>query len=350
MNVFNFAGGPAALPKDVLNQAKDEMFDWQGSGVSLLEMPFTGDAFKEILFKAERDLRTLLSLPSTHHILFLQGGAYAHYALLAMNLLNEKSTATYIDTGHWSKRAILEAQKFAEITVFDENLNTLDHETAYCHLTSNETSNGKQFHDIPDLGDIPLIADVTSDFLTRPHDFNKFDLIYASAQKNVAPAGLTIVIIHEKLFNKALDITPTVFNYTEQARNHSKTNTPNTFGVYMAGLMFNWVINEGGLPEMARRCAEKSQLLYDLIDESPFYTTRINGAMRSHVNVCFDLPTSDLDNSFICEAEEAGLLNLKGHPVGGNIRASLYNAVPIEAVHALASFMKNFELRHLKAA
>lgn len=343
MTPLNFAAGPAALPKEILVQAKAEMFDWKGSGISVLEMPFTGDAFNEILDHARQSLRQLLDIPATHHILFLQGGAYAHYAFLAMNLMGKMNSATYLDTGHWSKRAISEATKYGKINVTNSYDWDIHKGSAYCHLTSNETADGVQIHDIPDLGDVPLIADMTSDILTRSVDFNKFDLIYASAQKNIAPAGLSLVIMHERLFDRAIETTPTVFDYTKQARNNSKVNTPNTFGVYMAGLMFDWVLKEGGVAEMAKRCKAKSDLIYKVIEGGDFYHSNVATDVRSHVNVCFGLTQNDL---FLQEANDAGLLNLKGHSASGGVRASLYNALPLTAAVTLANFMNDFQIRH----
>jgi phosphoserine aminotransferase len=340
MTTYNFGAGPAILPQAVLEQAKAEIFDWQGSAVSLFEIPFGDAAFGDVIETTRKALRSLLKLPDTHHLLFLQGGAYAHFAFVAMNLLKDRKRACYFKTGHWSDRAIAQASKYGEIVV-----DRIVSDAAYCHITTNETTQGRQFHQFPDPQGLPLVADVTSDFLTRPIDFSLFDLIYASAQKNVAPAGLSLVILHEKLFDRALEITPHVFNYTEQARNKSRLNTPNVMGIYMAGLMAKWVSDQGGLSEMARRSQQKSALLYDVIDNSRFFENCVTMQMRSHVNVCFGLKDDALNDLFLQQAQAAGLLHLKGHAKGAPLRASLYNALPLSGVVALADFIDMFDAR-----
>ncbi|GGF68960.1 phosphoserine aminotransferase [Terasakiella brassicae] len=335
---FNFGAGPAVLPGDILEQARAEAFNWQGSGMSLFEIPFGDPTFGAVMQTAHRALQQVLNLPDSHHLLFLQGGAYAHFAFVAMNLMGDKKRACYLDTGHWSKRAIAEASKYGEIVV-----DRIVADGAYCHMTTNETTQGRQFHELPDSQGLPLVADMTSDILTRPIDFSHMDLVYASAQKNIAPAGLSLVIMHEKLFDRALDITPTVFNYTLQARNNSRVNTPNLFGIYMAGLMAKWVTDQGGLPEMAKRSREKSAVLYETIDHSRFFHASVNGEMRSHVNVCFGLKDPALNELFLQQAQHEGLLNLNGHSAGAPLRASLYNALPRAGVVALADFIKRFD-------
>lgn len=338
MTPLNFGAGPAILPTEILERAKNEIFDWQGNGLSLLEIPFGDPAFSHVMETAQRALRQLLKLPDTHHLLFLQGGAFAHFAFVAMNLMRGKKQACYFDTGHWSKRAITQARKYAQVVV-----DRIETNAAYCHITSNETTEGRQYHSFPDTKGLPLVADMTSDLLTRPIDFSTFDLVYASTQKNIAPAGLCLVIIHEKLFERTLNITPHVFDYTEQARNKSRINTPNIMGIYMAGLMAEWVTAGGGLDKMAHLCREKSALLYNAIDNSHFFEAAVDGDMRSHVNVCFRLKKMDLTDLFLDKAEQAGLLNLKGHSAGTPLRASLYNALPLHAAATLADFITSFD-------
>ncbi len=334
------------------------MLDFHGTGLSVMEMPFTAQAFQGIAAGARGDLRTLLDVPEDYHILFMQGGAYGHFALLAMNLLGKNAQADYIQTGHWSARAIGEAARYGRVNIaattepagyrhippFSEW--RLDPAAAYCHITTNETANGVQFHWLPDSGDVPLVADVTSDFLTRPLDIQRFGMIYASAQKNVGPAGLTIVIIHESLLDQAMAITPAVFNYGLQARSNSRINTPPTYSVYIAGLVFSWLLERGGLATVGRENRCKAQRLYGAIDGDDLYRCPVEPADRSLVNVCFHLADESLESAFLCEATQQGLIHLEGHGASGGIRASLYNAMPDEGVDALIGFMQSFSARH----
>lgn len=346
------------MPREVLAQARDEMLDWRGSGVSVLEMPFTGSEFKEILTRAIEDLRDLLAIPRTYRVLFLQGGAYAHFAMVPMNLLRGRPRADYVETGHWSRRAIGEARRYCGVDVVASGERDdfhrvpprrtwrLNADAAYCHITTNETAQGLQFHWTPDTGDVPLVADMTADFLSRPIDITRYGLIYASAQKNVGPAGLTIVIVRDDLLGGALPGTPTVFNYTVQADNDSTVNTPPTYAVYVAGLVFQWLKGQGGLPAVARMNRRKSARLYAAIDASGFYRCPVVAADRSLANVCFRLPNESLEAGFLADAGRHGLLNLKGHSAFGGIRASLYNAMPEKGVDALIDFMERFSRRH----
>jgi len=349
--MYNFSAGPAQLPPEVLNKAKDELLDWHGSGMSVMEMPFTSDEFNAITTTAYQDLKSLINLPKNYHPLFLQGGAYAHFSLLAMNLLGNNPNADYIQTGHWSTRAINEAKRYGHINIaasseasgFDHvpayHQWKLDQNAAYCHITTNETANGVQFQKIPDL-EVPLVADVTSDFLTRQMDISKFGMIYASAQKNIGPSGLTIVIIRDDLLDQAMDIVPAVFNYGRQAQ--TRINTPSTYSVYMAGLMFSWLLDQGGIEKVEQQNRLKAKRLYDVIDSDNFYLCPVNPADRSLANICFELTNADLADDFLNEAKENGLLNLKGHGVRGGIRASNYNAMPLEGMNALIDFMENY--------
>lgn len=353
--MYNFSAGPAQLPPEVLNKAKDEFLDWHGCGMSVMEMPFTSNEFNEITTKAYQDLKTLINLPDNYHPLFLQGGAYAHFSLVAMNLLGKNPNADYVQTGHWSTRAINEAKRYGQINVAASSEQTgfdrvplyeqwqLNPNAAYCHITTNETANGVQFQDIPDL-DVPLVADVTSDFLTRHVDISKFGLIYASAQKNIGPSGLTIVIIRDDLLDQAMDIVPAVFNYSRQAE--TRINTPSTYSVYMAGLMFSWLLEQGGIEKVEQQNRIKANRLYDLIDNDDFYLCTVKPADRSLANICFELTNADLAEEFLVQSKENGLLNLKGHGVRGGIRASNYNAMPIEGFDALIEFMQTFSANH----
>jgi phosphoserine aminotransferase len=352
--MYNFASGPAMLPKEVLQQAQSEMLDWNGTGMSVMEMPFTSDEFQSIATQAHTDLRLLLDLPDNYHILFMQGGAYGHFSLLAMNLLGKNKQADYIQTGHWSSRAINEARRYGDINIvasseesgFDhipeQSKWNLSNKAAYCHLTSNETADGVQFHWLPEIDGIPLIADVTSDFLTRKIDVSEYGMLYASAQKNVGVAGLTIVIIRDDLLDQSMKITPTVFNYGEQAKNNSRVNTLPTYSIYISGLIFRWISDLGGLDKVQALNKEKAEALYTAIDNNGQYYCAVNKTDRSTVNICFNLKNQSIESTFLEEASSLGLINLKGHGARGGIRASLYNAMPKSGVDALINFMQDF--------
>ena len=356
--VFNFAPGPAVIPRPVLEQARDEMLDWHATGMSVLEMPFTGPEFEEIQSRAIEDLRELLAIPDSYRVLFLQGGAYAHLAIVPMNLLRGRKRADYVETGHWSRRAIGEARHYCRVDVAasgeDDNFARLPpHQTwrlnpdaAYCHITSNETAQGLQFHWTPETGEVPLVADMTSDFLSRAMDVTRYGLIYASAQKNIGPTGLTIVILREELLGGALPGTPTVFNYKIQADRRSRVNTPPTFSIYLAGLVFEWLKGRGGMSAIESINRRKCARLYATIDAGGFYRCPVASTDRSLVNVCFRLPCEALEVEFLAQAQKRGLLNLKGHSAVGGIRASLYYAMEDEGVDALIDFMEEFSRRH----
>lgn len=356
--IYNFASGPSMLPEIVLQRAQSEMLNWNGTGLSVMEMPFTCDEFQSIAKQAKTNLASLLDLTENYHILFMQGGAYGHFSLLAMNLLGKNKQADYVQTGHWSNRATNEARRYADINIvasseasgFDhvpeQSKWNINNKAAYCHITSNETADGVQFHWTPDTGTVPLIADVTSDFLTRKLDVSQYGMIYASAQKNVGVAGLTIVIIRDDLLDQYMDITPTVFNYSEQARNNSRVNTLPTYSIYIAGLIFEWLLNLGGLSAIEYVNRRKAETLYTAIDNNDLYQCSVNSVDRSTVNICFNLSNPALEETFLNEANDLQLINLKGHGAKGGIRASLYNAMPQSGVDALTSFMQDFSIKH----
>lgn len=351
--IFNFAAGPAVMPTTVLAQAQREFLNWNGSGISMLETPFTGDAFKAVLKQARESLRSLLNIPENYHILFMHGGASAQFSLVPLNLLGAADRADYIETGYWSRKTMREASRYCNVNIaasssdtsFDRMPDTwcLDPSAAYCHITSNETANGVQFYDISATNDLPLVADMTSDFLSKPIDVQRYGLIYAGAQKNIGPAGLTVVIIRDDLLGRAHPTTPAVFNYQTQAEAGSMLNTPLTFAVYLTGLVFRWIAEMGGVVAMAHNGEQRSTRLYQAIDASDgFYHCSIQPAYRSRMNVCFTLDNDALTIPFLNAAAKKGLINLKGHPMVGGIRASLYNAMPDAGVTALIAFMQHF--------
>lgn len=356
--VFNFSAGPAALPQSVLEQVRDEMLDWQGEGMSVMEMSHRGKAFVSILEQTEADLRELLAIPNNYKVLFLQGGASAQFSMVPMNLLKDKTNADYINTGSWSKKAIAEAKKYCEVNVAggsaDVNFSRvptqqelqLDPQAAYLHFTSNNTIFGTEFHYLPESGDVPLVCDASSNILSKPIDVSKYGLIYAGAQKNIGPAGVTIVIVRDDLIGTVLPGTPTMFDYQPHADNDSCYNTPPTFGVYVAGLVFKKLLSEGGLAQIEARNVRQSETLYKMIDGNGFYDCPTEQASRSRMNVPFTLANAELDGLFLQEAGAAGLVTLKGHRSVGGMRASIYNAMPDEGIAALVSFMADFSSRH----
>lgn len=355
--VFNFSAGPAALPEPVLERARDEMLDWQGSGMSVMEMSHRGKAFVSIAEQAEQDLRDLLAVPSNYKILFLQGGASGQFAAVPMNLMRGKSSADYINTGAWSKKAIAEAKKYAEVNVAassaDDQFMSIpdpaswqcDPNAAYLHYTPNETIGGVEFHFVPETGDVPLVADMSSTLLSRPIDVSRFGVIYAGAQKNIGPAGLSIVIVREDLMGQPMDCLPSILDYQVQADADSMSNTPPTYSWYLAGLVFAWLKDLGGLAAMAEINQRKADKLYRVIDNSAFYNNPVAKDARSWMNVPFTLADAELDALFLKEATQAGLTTLKGHRSVGGMRASIYNAMPEAGVDALIDFMVDFEQR-----
>jgi len=356
--VFNFSAGPAALPESVLRTAADEMLDWHGSGMSVMEMSHRGKEFISIANEAEALLRELLAIPEHYKVLFMQGGAIAENAIVPMNLLRGKAGADYVDTGEWSKKSIKEAQRYGSVNVAasakGSNYTTipprsqwkLDPDAAYVHICSNETIGGVEYHFTPDVGAVPLVADMSSNLLSRPLDVSKYGLIYGGAQKNIGPAGLTIVIVRDDLIGQALPATPSAFDYKTVADNESMYNTPPTYAIYIAGLVFNWIKARGGLPAMEVHNRAKAALLYDYLDTTSFYSCPVARDCRSLMNVPFRLKDEALDDAFLKGAQARGMVQLKGHRSVGGMRASIYNAMPIEGVQALVAYMKEFEAQH----
>jgi phosphoserine aminotransferase len=352
--IYNFSAGPAVLPKSVLEQARDEMLDWHGSGMSIMEMSHRGKEFTAIAHQAEADLRELLAIPANYKVLFLQGGATAQFAMVPMNLLRGKTSADYIDTGIWSEKAIKEARRYAQINVAASSADKaytyapaqtawqLDSNAAYVHYTPNETIGGVEFHWTPEVGDVPLVADMSSNILSKPIDVSHFGVIYAGAQKNIGPAGLTIAIVREDLMGEAMPRTPTLYDYKVQADHGSMYNTPPTYAMYIAGLVFQLLKREGGLEAMEQRNVAKAKLLYDYLDASDFYHNPVAPENRSRMNVPFTLSNPALDVAFLQGAQQQGLLQLKGHALVGGMRASIYNAMPLEGVQALVNYMQDF--------
>ncbi|HUG76399.1 MAG TPA: 3-phosphoserine/phosphohydroxythreonine transaminase [Burkholderiales bacterium] len=354
--VFNFSAGPAMLPAEVLARAGDEMLDWDGSGMSVMEMSHRGKEFMAIAERAEQDLRELLAIPANYKVLFLQGGATLQFAQVPMNLLRGKGKADYVVTGEWSKKAVKEAKLYCDVGIAasaeDRNFTyapkkfSVRKDAAYVHYCSNETIGGVEYHSIPEVGDTPLVADASSHFLSRPLEVSKLGLIYAGAQKNAGPAGLTLVIVREDLIGHAQKGTPTVMDYKLQADADSMLNTPATYAMYIAGLVFKWLKQQGGLPAIENRNIEKARLLYDFLDTSGFFKNPVAKQDRSRMNVPFTLKDSALDAPFLKGAEERGMIQLKGHRSVGGMRASIYNAMPLEGVQRLVAYMKDFEARH----
>ena len=356
--VYNFSAGPAVLPEPVLEQAAAEMLDWHGSGMSVMEMSHRGKEFIAIHAQAEADLRELMSIPANYKVLFLQGGAAGQFAIVPMNLLRGRQTADYVNTGQWSKKAISEAKKFCRVNIAASSEDAkftyvpkqaqwrLDPDAAYVHITSNETIGGVEFHWTPETGNVPLVSDMSSHILSRPMDVTRYGLIYAGAQKNIGPAGLTIVIVREDLIGQPLSITPSVFDYKVQADADSMINTPPTYAVYIAGLVFQWLKKLGGLAKMAEINADKARLVYDYLDQTEFYHSPVAKEDRSLMNIPFTLRNAALDKEFLAQAERNGLTQLKGHRSVGGMRASIYNAMPMEGVRALVDYMRDFERRH----
>ncbi len=356
--IYNFSAGPAMLPEEVLKQAQEEILDWHGSGMSVMEMSHRGKEFMSIAEQAEADLRELMDIPSHYKVLFLQGGASSQFAMVPLNLLRGRKQADYINTGAWSKKAIAEAKRYCDVRIAAsteaesftrapaQSELSLDADSAYVHYTPNETIGGVEFPYVPDTGKAPLVADMSSTILSRPVEVDKFGLIYAGAQKNVGPAGLTLVIVREDLIGEALPFTPTMFDYKIQADNDSMYNTPPTYGWYLAGLVFQLLKRLGGLSAMAEINRRKADKLYAAIDGSSFYANPVEPASRSWMNVPFTLADRELDGVFLKEAAAEGLTTLKGHRSVGGMRASIYNAMPEAGVDALVAFMGDFERRH----
>ena len=366
--VFNFSPGPSALPTEVLQRASAEMLDWRGMGVSVMEVSHRGKEFMEVAAKAKHDFRNLLQIPDHYDILFMQGGAIAENSIVPLNLMQEAGKANYLITGQWSARSAKEAERYGKVHVVANGLNEeglylslppksdwqIDKEASYLHLCINETIDGLAFDGLIDRGEaghqappsMPVVADVSSTILSEPIDVSQFGVLYGGAQKNIGPAGLTFVIIRKDLLGQAHALCPSAFNYKTVSDHDSMYNTPPTFSIYLAGLVFEWLIEQGGVKAMAEVNAKKAGLLYDLIDSSDFYFNRVDPAYRSKMNVCFYLRDEKLNEVFLKESHKAGLVALKGHRVVGGMRASIYNAMPLDGVKALAAFMTRFEQQY----
>jgi phosphoserine aminotransferase len=356
--VFNFSPGPATLPEPVLRQAAEEMMDWRGSGMSVMEMSHRGKEFMSIHAECEATLRELLGIPASYKVLFMQGGAIGENAIVPMNLIGATGKADYVLTGGWSEKSAKEAKNFGKINIAataEASKFTavpkqaewkLDPGAAYVHICSNETIGGVQFHWTPDTGKVPLVADMSSDILSRPLDIGKYGLIYAGAQKNMGPSGLTVVIVRDDLLGRALPVTPTAFNYKIQGENDSMYNTPPTYAIYIMGLVLQHVKAMGGMKAIEEHNHAKARLLYEFLDQSSFYRNPIAREDRSIMNVPFWLKDAALDDAFVKGAQARGMIQLKGHRSVGGMRASIYNAMPIEGVKALVQYMKEFEAQH----
>lgn len=354
---YNFSAGPAVLPKSVMLRAQAEMIDWHDSGMSVMEMSHRGKHYMSIIEKVESDFRSLFNVPKNYKVLFLQGGAIAQNSMVPLNLLNGKK-ANYVVSGYWSKRSYQDALPFGDMSIAASSESIgytkapdlkewkIDSSASYIHFCSNETIHGVEYFDLPSVKTVPVVADMSSHILSRPVDISQFGVIYAGAQKNIGPAGLTIVIVRDDLLEVASPLTPSVFNWKTQAENQSMINTPTTYSIYMAGLVFEWLIELGGLAAIEKQNIKKAELLYNYIDSSDFYSNPIDIKNRSRMNVPFRIQNEDLHASFVTGAENLGMIGLKGHRLVGGIRASIYNAMPIEGVQALVDYMKDFEKSH----
>lgn len=354
---YNFCAGPAALPVEVLEEAQRDLVNWQNSGLSIMEMSHRSTEIVGVATTAEKDLRELLGISDDYAVLFVQGGATGQFSAVPLNLLGDAKSADYVNTGQWSKKAIKEAKRYCDVNVVasseGDNFTTipafdswaLNNDAAYLHYTPNETIGGVEYFWTPEV-DVPLVADMSSTILSRPIDVNKFGLIYAGAQKNIGPAGLTIVIVRKDLLGKAHPLCPVGLDYQVAAENESMYNTPPTMAIYLAGLVFKWLKAQGGLEAMEVLNRRKADKLYGYIDNSGFYANPVEVSSRSLMNIPFTLANAELDKAFLAGADEAGLLNLKGHRSVGGMRASVYNAVPEAAVDALLDYMKDFAQRN----
>jgi phosphoserine aminotransferase len=356
--VYNFSAGPSTLPESVLQQAQAEMLEWQGSGMSVMEMSHRGKFFSMIAEELEQDLRELLTIPANYKVLFLQGGASAQFSFIPQNILNGKAKACYVNTGAWSEKAIQDAKGQCEVILSassqDKNFTyipdlsswTIDQDAAYLHYTSNETIHGVEFQSIPDSKGLTLVSDMSSNILSRTVDVSRFGIIYAGTQKNMGPAGVTVVIVREDLVGLAAKGTPPVFDYAQQVKNGSMLNTPATYNWYLVGLVLKWLKEQGGVGAIEQRNINKAAKLYDLIDQSALYSNPVEKSVRSRMNVPFILSDEALDKSFLAAAEANGLFELKGHRSVGGMRASIYNAMPESGIDALCEFIKEFERTH----
>lgn len=351
---FNFSAGPAMLPEAVMRQAQAEMLNWNNTGMSVMEMSHRSKEYMAMAQHAEQTLREIMSIPDNYKVLFTHGGASLQFSAIPLNLTRPGDVVDYIVTGVWSAKAMKEAQRYVNVNVVCENHHCIPERSEwrlspnakYVHYTPNETIGGIEFLDRPDVGDVPLVADMSSTILSRPIDVSKFGVIYAGAQKNIGPAGLAIVIVREDLIGQAREITPVLMNWQVSADNDSMYNTPPTYAWYLAGLVFDWIKAQGGVEAMAKHNEAKAKKLYAAIDTMSFYANPVAVSERSWMNVPFTLKDPSLDGLFLEESKQAGLLNLKGHKLVGGMRASIYNAMPEEGVDALINFMQDFAQRH----
>lgn len=356
--VYNFSAGPSMLPEEVLKKAQEELVIYGDTGMSVMEMSHRSKAYQNIIDGAEATLREIMNIPENYKVLFLQGGASSQFAMIPLNLFGNSKKADYVNTGQWSKKAIAEAKRYGSVNVIassedttfnyipELDQNTFSPDADYFYITTNNTIYGTRFTHLPDTGSVPLVADMSSNILSEVYDINKFGIIFAGAQKNMGPAGLTVVIIRDDLIGHAMDITPTMFNYKTHADNGSMFNTPPTYSIYIAKLVYEWVKEMGGVSAMQKINEEKAGLLYDFLDSSSFYKGTVVPKDRSLMNIPFVSPSEELDAKFVKEASAQGLVNLKGHRSVGGMRASIYNAMPIEGVRALVDFMKKFEVEN----
>lgn len=356
--IYNFSAGPSALPEPVLRQAQEELMEWRGSGMSVMEMSHRGKFFSIIAEELENDLRTLLAIPDNYKVLFMQGGATAQFSFIPQNILRGRTKACYVNTGAWSEKAIQDAKNYCEVIISanSEASNftnipdaagwVLDEQAAYLHYTANETIHGVEFSDIPESRGLPLVSDMSSNILSRKFDLSRYGLVYAGTQKNMGPAGVTVVIVRDDLIGDVGNQVPPVFNYAEQAKNHSMLNTPATYNWYLVGLVLKWLKEQGGVEAIEQRNIAKAELLYKAIDQSSLYRNPVEPSCRSRMNVPFILADQNLDKPFLAEAEANGLFELKGHRSVGGMRASIYNAMPEAGVRALCDFMAEFERTH----
>ncbi|MDP0588339.1 MAG: 3-phosphoserine/phosphohydroxythreonine transaminase [Candidatus Endonucleobacter bathymodioli] len=356
--VFNFSSGPAPMPLSVLEQARDELLNWKDSGASVMEVSHRGKAFMQLAEESIEDLRNLLDIPDNYTVLFLQGGARGQFAGVPLNIKGSVTAADYVDSGFWAQSAITEAQRYLTVNVVSDGKKSnfqslpkqsewrLNADAAYLHYTPNETIGGLEFPFIPDSGSVPLVADMSSNILSRPLDISRFGIIYAGAQKNIGPAGLTVVIIRNDLMERKHPTCPSILSYKDQSSRNSMYNTPPTFAWYLSSLVFKWLKKSGGLKAIAEINERKANKLYGIIDKTGFYLNNVDKDWRSRMNVPFSIIDSTLDTVFLAKAEQEGFLSLKGHIAAGGMRASIYNAVPESHVDALIGFMTEFERRH----
>ncbi len=359
MRVYNFSAGPAMLPEEVLKRAADEMLEYGSTGQSVMEMSHRSKEYQAIIDSVEAKLREIMSIPDNYKVLFLQGGASSQFAMIPLNLMNKNNRADFVITGQWANKAYQEASRYGTCNIVasskdktfsyipELDKSKFDPEADYFHICYNNTIYGTRFNELPDTGNVPIIADMSSFILSEPVDVSRYGMIYAGAQKNMGPAGLTVVIIREDLIGNAMEMTPTMFNYKTHADNGSMYNTPPTYGIYILGLVLDWVKEQGGLSEMEKLNRKKAQLLYDCLDSSKLFKATVQGRDRSLMNVPFVTGNDELDAKFVAEAKKEGLINLKGHRTVGGMRASIYNAMPYKGVVKLVEFLRKFEAENV---